>query len=326
MKDEAEIVLKDVKNGDVVLFELKENPPFIFPITKNNLKENFGALVDKLIIFSEGSMITHAAMVYDSNKVVESTLPYVRIAPLMTYPQYNLHIRRVKSGKDGSVVLNYLPQTPKEIEENAESYAMMTAALAAISCLFKAKIKKNDNISLLTTIIRCVLYKVVEYLDNQKMPFSKGTENWFCSQLVYYAYTKAAADLKDSDYEITLENPSTPIDNTLIHYLINGNTKNLLLSDKLVLQKPAEIDNMFELADEFFNPEKKKAVNVENQLNKKPFAEDSAFILSFINMLFGKKIDFSNIENEMIKFQSAFVMPSDLTDCLAEAYFVKDEK
>ena len=53
----------DVLPGDLLLYSTLTEPEFITPVM-DNLKENFGVLVDKLIIFSENSNCTHAALAY----------------------------------------------------------------------------------------------------------------------------------------------------------------------------------------------------------------------------------------------------------------------
>lgn len=324
---ETVISLKDVKDGDIVLYELKEEPSFVKPI-KDNLETNFYVLIDKLICFAEGSHITHAAMVYDSDKVVEATIPAVRIGSHIANDDYRLHIRRVRNGIDGSVVLKYLPQTIPEIEADGESYAMMMAVVAGVSCLVKAKVRENENLGALATIIRYVLYKVASYLDNKKLPYSNGDDNWFCSQLVYYTYTTAAAKIPEPAFDIALPDTSTPIADTLIHKLVSRTNARFLGDESVLLKKPAAEDEVYALAENFFNPdksgEKKNAVCGEKAGSLS--AEDASFFLTFINKLCNNKFDFSDIEKELIKFQSAFVMPSDLRNCLDEGYLVSDEE
>lgn len=320
------IEIKDLKDGDLILYELKEEPQFKFPVTKDNISENFSVLVDKLICFAEGTKVTHAALMNGPDTVVEATLPYCRCRTPVLDPSYHCHVRRVGNGKDGSVVLNYLPQPKEEVEQDPESYAMMMAAVAALSCLFKANIRKDDSPAVLLAIIRCVLYKVAEYLDNKKMPYASGDENWFCSQLAYYAYTKAAVDLKDKDYEIELKDSSTPFDQTLIHTLINLKSRaNLLPDERILLKKPAKYDRLFSMADDFFSQKKKRGLLARIRRHRRPSSEDMSFIFSFMKKIAGVDADSSAIENELIKFQSAFVMPSDLLDCLAEGYMIQDE-
>lgn len=320
------IEIKDLKDGDIILYELKNAPEFKLPITKDNISENFSALVDKLICFAEGTNITHAALMYGPDTVVEATLPYCRVRTPVLDPSFHCHVRRIGNGKDGSAVLKYLPQPKEEVEKDPESYAMMMAAVAALSCLFKAKIGKNDNSALLLAIIRCVLYKVAEFLDNQKMPYASGEENWFCSQLAYYAYTKAAVDLKDNAYEIKLADSSTPLDQSLIHKLINMKARvNALPDEKILLKKPAKYDRLYSMANDFFSQKKRRGLLARIRSRRKPAAEDVSFIFNFMKKICGNDFNFSDIENELIKFQSAFVMPSDLMNCLDEGYTVKDE-
>lgn len=317
---ETEITVADLKKGDIVLYELKKKPEFIKPF-KENLEANFYILIDKLICFAEGSMITHSAIMYDEKNVVEATIPTVRIFKLI-FPDYYLHIRRVKDGVDGSKVLEYLPQTPDELDESPESYAMMMAVVAGLSCLFKAKVRNHDNLAKLAAIVRGVLYKAAKYLDSKKLPYSSGDNNWFCSQLVYYTYAKAAAEL-GPEYEIAIDNVATPLDDTLIHAVIKCAQGNCLTDEKLLLKKPVDDDELFAMAEDFFNPDKNEAICTE--ADRKPSQEDGSFILTFINMLCNKKLDFSNLEQEMIKFQSAFVMPSDLCGCLEQGFRINHE-
>lgn len=320
MSEETLISLDELKDGDIVLYELKEDPDFL-PFTKENISDNFYILIDKLICFAEESRITHAALVYDSNKVIEAIIPTVRITEKITDPEYTLHVRRVRNGKDGAVVLDYLPQFPQEITDDPDSYAMIMSAVAALSCLFKAKIKENDDLAALSKIIRFVLFKVAEWIDNKKLPISSGDDNWFCSQLVYYTYTAAAAGLGDKDYEIQLPDVSTPLTDTLIHRIIDRLGRNSLKSVQNLLEKPMDENELFQIAERFFHSDPNSLTAKRDELSD----DDCDYIFSFINRFVTANTALSDVEKEMIKFQSAFVMPSDLRDCLAEGYLIKDE-
>lgn len=320
MNDEKLISIHDIKDGDIVLYELKEEHEFL-PFTRENMSSNFYILIDKLICYAEKSKITHAALVYGSNKVIEAIIPNVRITDSIADSEYILHIRRVRNGKDGAAVLQYLPKTPEEISADPDSYAMIMSAVAALSCLFKAKIQENDDLSALSKIVRFVLFKVAEWIDNKKLPISSGDNNWFCSQLVYYTYTAAAVGLGDRDYEIKLPDASTPLTDTLIHRIIGRAGRNGLKSSLNLLEKPMDEEELFKLAGRFFNPDKNSLSAGKNE----PSDEDCSFILSFMNRFITPGNALTDMEKELIKFQSAFVMPSDLRDCLSEGYLIKDE-
>lgn len=322
MCTEETITLDQLKDGDIVLYELKEEPAFIKPFSKDNLEDNFYVLIDKLICYAENSHVTHAAMVYDHKKIVEATIPTVRITEDIAAPGCNLYIRRVAEEIDGSRVLKFLPQNPQEIEEDPQSYAMMMAVVAGLSCLFKRKIKTSDNIPALTLIVRCILYKVAQYLDKNKIPYANGTENWFCSQLVYYTYTTAAEKLHEPAFEIHLENASTPITDTLIHYLIASTDYSGSTFTDAVIQEPSEMDNLYQIAESFFHPE--KSDSTINKTVQKPSKEDVSCIFTSLHKIFGFTWD-DDIEHTLTMFQSSFVMPSDLCHCLSQGFSVYED-
>lgn len=130
---EKEIELTDVKPGDLLLYEMTETPEFI-EVRKDHLKEdlfaNFKILIDKLICYSEQSMITHSALITDDLQVVEATLPALRKREFHREKDYYIHVFRVEDGVDGSRVLNYLPQPADEVNADPDSYALIMATMA----------------------------------------------------------------------------------------------------------------------------------------------------------------------------------------------------
>ncbi|MCQ2584110.1 MAG: hypothetical protein MJ185_00850 [Treponema sp.] len=328
LKDEKEIELGELKCGDVLIYELVEPPVFVKPY-KDNLRKNFYILIDKLICFAEKTQITHAALIDDKNEILEATIPAVRTKKLQKEDDYSIHVRRLPEGKDASVILKYLPQTSSKIEADPESYAMIMAGLAGLACLFRVKEEELSKYEPLFVIIRCVLYEVCKYLDNKKLPISNGKDNWFCSELVSYTYNMTAVKTGDAAYKLNI--PTTEkIDDKLINLLIKVNKKknNLTLNENILLEKPEEYDNLFEIAEEFFNTDHEKTrVSKIFSDKKKSALKHGDFILTFIKkMLPDVDIGFDNIEKEIVKFQSAFVMPSDLINCLENRYWISSNE
>lgn len=318
-ENEKQIELTDVKPGDLLLYELVEPPEFI-EIREDHLKEdiraNFMVIVDKLICFSEKSMVTHSALITNELQVVEATLPALRVRDLQKEANYYIHVFRVQEGVDASKVLNYLPQPVDNVNADPDSYALVMATLAAVACFLR--VPAEDVKPSLVKLLKCVLFKVCEYLDNKVLPIANGDSNWFCSELTSYAYNLTALEENNSAYKLKIETKEKVADS--IFNILLG-TYNFEEKDEEI-KKPEEYEDMFNIARDFFTDKQTASKDETLEEIKK---HSKFFIAVFKKLLAAENLDSEEFKERLVKYIAAFVMPSDLVDCLPNKYWITNE-
>lgn len=317
--NEKQIELADVKPGDLLLYEMVGPTDFI-EIRKDHLKEdlrtNFMVLVDKLICFSEKSMVTHSALITNELQIVESTMPALRVRDLQKESNYYIHVLRVQEGVDGSKVLNYLPQPVDSVKTDPDSYALIMATLAAVACLFR--LPADEVTPPLVILLKCVLFKVCEYLDDKILPFAHGDSNWFCSELTSYTYNLTALEEHNPAYKLKI-NTREKIADSIFDILLNSNNFEVKTEE---IQKPEEYEDMFNIAKDFFN---NKQIASRNETLEAIQKHSNFFIAVFRKLLAAEKMDSEEFKERLVKYIAAFVMPSDLIDCLPNKYWISNE-
>ena len=336
----------ELKKGDILLYSYKKVPEFV-PLNKSDsikdfIKDNFGILIDKLIIWSENSNTTHAALAYDFVKnedneikcqVAEATLPYCRLrTPAYPGDAYNVTVHRLPQGLDGSVVLNELPEF-SDVDKENNSYAMAQAAVAALICLFRTRVaddhEKAKKLMIFLKFIGYALAKWVEPLfpiyNDKKTPF-------FCSQLAAYCYDMTALHLHDERYRV-----KTPVNgkigDTLIDYLIKNDIasvaaelpSNDLGAAEIDLYSPEVIYSLCDIIGEDAMSTFAGAMNLNEApaLYSKVKAESEKItklmpsvksLLITLMKIFGIELKDNKEElaKQLIDFQCSFIMPCDL--------------
>lgn len=301
-------------------------PPEFTEIRKDHLKEdiraNFMVIVDKLICYSEQSMITHSALITDDLQVVEATLPKLKKRKFQREENYYIHVFRVEDGVDGSKVLNYLPQPADEVNADPDSYALIMATLSAAACLFR--LPADQVTPPLVTVLKCVLYKVCEYLDSKIFPSPEGDTNWFCSELTSYTYNMTALMEKNSAYKLKIDTKEKKAE-TIFDLILNYYDED---SNDELIQKPQEYDDMFSIAKEFFKNEllNNNKDASENKISKEIKKNYKFFVAAFKKILAAEEMTSEEFKGRLVKYMSAFVMPSDLSKCLPNEYWISNER
>jgi hypothetical protein len=333
----------DVTPGDILLYVLQEKPEFK-EWTKENLLSNFAALVDMLIIFSENSMCTHAALAaQEPDGVVESTMPYVRYRSPIYCSGYHISVRRVPNGKDGSIVLKYLPPISKDTPKDNAPYAYSQAVLASLLCIFRRQGISNPIIrESMLLFLKLLLYPLAAWLDSI-IPATQGKPAaYFCSQFVADCYDKAA--VHDSpDFRLHCPD-SGPAGDRLIDWLLEQKPDEDSLCAATVKKEnsvilspeaPEIICAALSLLDKL-NPQKNGITEAHLQASllqqglqstvymqtlqavrmQKPNDTSAEILGLLIRILRSLGFDVSpdTLADDLLKFQAAFIMPCDLYD------------
>lgn len=331
--------LSQLKKGDLLLYRAVECPQFVEPIFKN-IGDNFGVLIDKLIIFASDPdknpdlFYTHAALLYDNSEstggtVAEATMPRCRLRNPVTNESFSVTVRRVGNNKDGSQVLKFLPDLSDN--KQSDSYAILQAVMAGVAILLRMRIAKdNALLNAALAFLKVFLYPLGKMLDSYIEKFQKTDRAWFCSQLASYCYDMTAKETGDSDF--LLKTPaSLDITDSILEYLIKSNGN--LSASKIDLCKyeglSLESEDVIASGISFVNMlEHKDSDSVFENLSATDHKDIAAIALDFIvkvSEFSGIEFDKDNIEQSLINFQTAFIMPVDLINCLEEAgeFYVK---
>ncbi|MFA6857174.1 MAG: hypothetical protein WCR31_08195 [Treponema sp.] len=332
----------DVKPGDILLYVLQEKPEFK-EWTKENLLSNFGMLVDMLIIFAEDSMCTHAALAaQEPDSVIESTMPYVRYRSPIYSSGYHISVRRVPDGKDGSIVLKYLPPVSKGTPVDNAPYAYSQAVLASLFCIFRRQGMSNPILRESTLLfLKLLLYPLAAWLDSIIPAVQGKTTAYFCSQLVGDCYDKAA--VHDSPgFRLHCPDSGSAGDRLIDWLLEHKPDENRLCAAAAVRtgtsmdispEAPEIICAALSLLDKL-NPEKNVTMGSHLQSPllqtgihstayiqtlqavKMQKADDTAAEILGLLMRIVKSLGFDvspdTIADDLLKFQAAFIMPCDL--------------
>ena len=337
-REDSYLSLNQLKKGDLLLFRDVEYPQFVKPYFKN-LMENFTILIDKLIIFASDPdknpdlFYTHAALLYDNlestgGTVAEATIPRCQLRSPITNKSFSVTVRRVSDNKDGSQVLKYLPDLSDS--KQADSYAILQAVMAGIAILLRLRVAKDNKLlNAALAFLKLFLYPLGKKLDSYIEKFQKTDQAWFCSQLASYCYDMTAKETGDTAF--LLKTPaSLDITDTILEYLIKNNTnitatkidynryESLNLESEELLTSGINFANILEHKENDF---------VGEPLTASDHNEIAVIALDFINKvskLCGIQFDKDNIEQSLINFQTAFIMPIDLINCLEEVgeYYV----
>ncbi|MFA6936988.1 MAG: hypothetical protein WCQ67_02020 [Treponema sp.] len=321
----------DVLPGDLLLYSTLTEPEFITPVM-DNLKENFGVLVDKLIIFSENSNCTHAALAYkEQNTCVESTMPNVRERSPISIEGYKIDVQRVKNNADGSIVLKYLPPVSKNSKEN-EPYAYAQATIAALFCLFRMHGMEDSKLrNTVLVFLELLSYPLIKYIDSKISNFQGKESACFCSQLAFLCYEKAAAETGNTDFLIKCPS-TTKAGQTLLEWLIERNINELTLAPKTDSNASFTDNDLFENkqltldSEEIFSAglsilrlKDNSFCNSEICKNTQAPVLDTSKATNMLLRLIEKLVPILNTKNNnltlkdwLIDFQSTFVMPCDL--------------
>jgi hypothetical protein len=334
----------DVTPGDILLYVLQEKPE-LKEWTKENLLSNFAAVVDMLIIFSEDSMCTHAALAaQEPDGVIESTMPYVRYRSPIYCSGYHISVRRVPNGKDGSIVLKYLPPISKDSPKDNAPYAYSQAVLASLLCIFRRQGISNPIIrESMLLFLKLLLYPLASWLDSIIPAVQGKPAAYFCSQFVADCYDKAA--VHDSpDFRLHCPD-SGPVGDRLIDWLLEQkpdddslcaaveNTATGTSFSAEFPEAPEIICAALSLLDKL-NPEKNGIMEsrlhtpllqqglqstvykqtlqaVKIQKTDETSAEILGLLIRILRSL-GFDVFPDTLADDLLKFQAAFIMPCDL--------------
>ena len=353
--EEKTIKESELKKGDILLYTFINQPEFIPPSKDKSLKDlildNFKVLIDKLIIWSEHSNTTHAALFYDFIKinetetcgqVAEATLPYCQLRSPILAPNLKVTARRLPENLDGSLVLNELPPFSTNNKEN-NGYALGQACVAGLIILLRTRIQAQSEedkkiLPKLLTFLKILSYPIGKYVDSI-LPFNKeGKTPFFCSQLVAYCYDMTALKLKNPAYKVNSPSNSK-LGDTLLNYLLKNTDLNsseeicALEEDTINSKLDFDSPELFYSACKIFNESEANLFlneNSESEIYKSNFeqAKDlkkvSPYIKKLIKdilILLGKKadIDKDGLAKTIIDFQTSFIMPSDLENVFENA-------
>ena len=345
----------ELKKGDILLYSVIEPPKFIPPSEEKSLKDlikdNFGILVDKLIIWTENSNTTHAALVYDfinkegepvKARVVESTLPYCQLRSPIQVDNFTITARRLPENLDGSVVLNELPP-PSENNEDNNGYALAQASIAALLILLRTRLEPQsakDRILLpkLLTLLKLLSYPIGKRVDSI-LPFNKdGKTPFFCSQLVAWCYDMTALKLNNPAYKVNSPSNSK-LGDTLLDYLLKNCNLDAPDSDELLsdseLDSEIDLDSpeiMYAACKIFDEPSahlflsansepKLYSALLEHSEDLQKSLPSIKKLIKNILILLGKKADIDKygLAKTIIDFQTSFIMPSDLENVFENA-------
>ncbi len=324
--------LNQLKTGDLLLYRAIEYPKFKKPYIKN-INENFKILIDKLIIFASNPdknpdlFYTHAALLYDNSQsnggtVAEATIPRCQLRHPITNKDFAVTVRRVRDNKDGSQVLKYLPDFSDE--QQSDSYAMLQAVMAGIAILFRLRVAKDDTLlNAALAFLKLFLYPLGKWLDSYVEKFQKTDRAWFCSQLASYCYDMTAKETGDTDFLIKTP-ASLDLTDTILEYLIKNS--NELSFQQVNLNQYESISlksqEIIEAGVSFTNVlEHKKSNFATPTFTETDHNELAVIALDFVQKvakLCDIEFDKDNIEQSLINFQTAFIMPIDLINCLDE--------
>ena len=335
----------DLKKGDILLYSTKEKPKFVFPKNKEELKDclvdNFFVLIDRLIIFAEDSLTTHAALAYDfitddegtKCVVAEATLPYCRTRSPAGAGEGNIiTVHRLPDGVDGAAVLEELPDFVDDDKKN-NGYAMAQAVVAALVCLFRTKVADNhEKAKKLMIFLKFLGYAIAKWVE-PLFPFNhSGKTPFFCSQLAAYCYDMTALRLNDIRYRVKTP-ANSKLGDTLIDYLIKSdiasvqpeNTANALGANNVDVLGPEVLYSLCDILGEdtltafegiFENNQPPMLYSqMQNSLeNVESLMPSVKSLIVMLLKIFGKNPDGSKDEftKELIEFQASFIMPSDL--------------
>lgn len=345
----------ELKKGDILLYSVIEPPKFIPPSEEKSLKDliadNFKILIDKLIIWSENSNTTHAALFYDLinkegepaiGRVAEATLPYCQLRYPILADNFKVIARRLPENLDGSLVLNELPPlSEKNVDNNG--YALAQACLAGLMILFRTRLEPQsakDRILLpkLLTFLKLISYPIGRYVD-KLLPFNKdGKTPFFCSQLVSWCYDMTALKLKNPAYKVNTPSNSK-IGDSLLDYLLKNTDLDAPDTDELLsefesnleidLDSPELLYAACQILDEsnanLFLPANSEPKLYSGMLEKfndvKAAAPFIKKLIKNILILLGKKadIDKDGLAKTIIDIQTSFIMPSDLENVFENA-------
>ena len=338
----------ELKKGDILLYTFINPPEFIPPSKDKTLKElisdNLKVLIDKLIIWTEKSNTTHAALFYDfiknddgsiDGQVAEATLPYCQLRTPILAPNLTVSVHRLPNNLDGSLVLNELPPLSETNNDN-NGYALAQACVAGLIMLLRTRINPESEegkkiLPLILSFLKILSFPIGKYVDSI-LPFNKdGKKPFFCSQLVAYCYDMTAVKYKNPEF--TVKSPSSSkLGNTLLDYLINHidlDAKDELLTspqDQLFSQIDIDSPELFYAASKIVDEKSTGlflAANTESPVYKTALSQANDIksvgphikkLIKNILILLGKKadIDKEGLAKTIIDFQTSFIMPSDL--------------
>ncbi len=336
----------ELQKGDILLYTYKKVPEFK-PMdscknVKDFIKENFGILIDKLIIWSENSNTTHAALAYDYTKdshnetkcrVAEATLPYCQLrTPAYPGDAYSVSVHRLPEGLDGALVLNELPPLSEDNKQN-NSYAMAQATVAALLCLFRTRVADDhEKAKKLMIFLKFIGYALAQWIEPLLPTYKDDKTPFFCSQLAAWCYNMTALHLHDERYRV-----KTPVNgkigDTLIDYLIKNDIasvpaefpSNAPGESQREIYSPEVIYSLCDILDDGSLNTFAEAMNLkEPPLLYSNMKADSdglnnllpsmKSLLITLMKIFGTELKDNKEElaKQLIDFQSSFIMPCDL--------------
>lgn len=344
-KEEKVMKESELKKGDILLYSYKKVPDFK-PLdecktVKDFIKENFGILIDKLIIWSENSNTTHAALAYDFTEkdnetkcvVAEATLPYCQLrSPAYPGEAYKVTVHRLPDGLDGSVVLNELPPLSEDNKQN-NSYAMAQATVAALICLFRTRVADDhEKAKKLMIFLKFIGYALGQWIEPLLPTYKDDKTPFFCSQLAAWCYNMTALHLHDERYRVKTS-VNSKIGDTLIDYLIKNDIASVsaeapsdaLGESQIDLYSPEVIYSLCDiLGDDAVNtfagamnlneaPALCSKLKADSDGLKNLLPSMKSLLITLMKM-FGTELkeDKEELAKQLIDFQSSFIMPCDL--------------
>ncbi len=336
----------ELKKGDILLYTYKKVPEFkpmaSCKTVKDFIKDNFGILIDKLIIWSENSNTTHAALAYDFTKdvhnetkcrVAEATLPYCQLrTPAYPGDAYTVSVHRLPDGLDGAIVLNELPPLSEDNKQN-NSYAMAQATVAALLCLFRTRVADDhEKAKKLMIFLKFIGYALAQWIEPLFPTYKDDKTPFFCSQLAAWCYNMTALHLHDERYRV-----KTPVNgklgDTLIDYLIKNDiasvpaelSSNAPGESQIELYSPEVIYSLCDILDDGSLNTFADAMNLkEPPLLYSNMKADSdglknllpsmkSLLITLMKILGTElKDNKEELAKQLIDFQSSFIMPCDL--------------
>lgn len=181
--------IKNLKPGDVVVFEAE------------------GAIGNAIALLT-GSAVSHAALAYNENEMIEMVLEGIKKEPINKYGERKVFQRRHKTVTDVTPVLNaanfYLEKNP---DYNLAGLLLLGGLIVLGKIPYNPKIKK-----IVDKILKILCWHLNKIINEKK----HGKENYVmtCSQFVYQCFFDAG-----DEYRIIIKDgvlQSTPADNGTI--------------------------------------------------------------------------------------------------------------
>lgn len=163
--------IKDLKPGDVLLFSPEK-----------------GSFISWAITFLTNANVSHAAMVYDKENLIEETPPQVRLAN--TAKRVNkdrkIYVRRLKEVTNLDKVIT----ASKTYLNEHEPYNMTGLYMVGVLLVYKKFTPNTIKQRIIVKILRKIVHSITTYINEKK---HTGKLPMVCSQFVAQCYEDAGA-------------------------------------------------------------------------------------------------------------------------------------